>query len=382
MKKKVIIVQRRLTHYRVALFQMLKTELRDRGIELQLLVGVGNPRETRKEDSGELSWATQVPTRYFLNNKLCWQPTHQYLIEADLVIVTQENALIANHFLVLWPKRQFILAFWGHGANLQSHHPNGLKEKFKRWTTNRVDWWFAYSEKSLDLVVGSGFPANRVTVVNNSIDTTELQQHFESIADSETKSLRASLCLGNGPVGVFLGSLYTEKRLGFLFDAAERIRSRVDNFSLLIIGDGPERARVQAFCVGHQWAHWAGALRGREKVLHIATGQVMLNPGLVGLSMLDSFVCRVPMLTTDCKIHSPEIAYLENKYNGIMTVNDIDEYSNTTIELLKNTELLNSLQKGCEASAELFTLEKMVNRFADGISNALMYQLGGGNGAE
>ena len=61
-----------------------------------------------------------------------------------------ENKLIQNHLLLLGPRR-FRLAFWGHGANLQSDNPHGLKERFKRWTTNRVDWWFAYTQMSADL---------------------------------------------------------------------------------------------------------------------------------------------------------------------------------------------------------------------------------------
>ena len=190
--------------------------------------------------------------------------------------------------------------------------------------------------------------------------------------------------LDTGPVGIYLGSLYADKRLGFLLDAALGIRKSIPDFSLVIIGEGPEHERVKAFCDRHDWAHQVGARRGREKALYMAAGQIMLNPGLVGLGLgiLDSFACRVPILTTDCHIHSPEVAYLQNGYNGVMTSNTMDDYINTAIKTLENPDVLSALKIGCEASAELYTLDKMVSRFADGVSQALAYKSEGNNGAE
>ena len=219
----VIISQRRLTRYRITLFELLRTDLASRGIRLELLVGQGTSIEEQKRDAGVLDWAIQVPTFYFGGDRVCWQPIHRHVGGADLVVLTQENALFANHLLMLRP-RNFKLAFWGHGANLQSDRPNGFKERFKRWTTNRVDWWFAYTALSENLVKAAGFPANRITVLNNSVDTSELRCQKYSVSAEETFALRRSLGFGNGPVGVFVGSLYAGKRLDFLFAAAEAIQ--------------------------------------------------------------------------------------------------------------------------------------------------------------
>ena len=370
MKKKVTIVQRRLTHYRVAFFQSLRKVLEEREIELQLLIGVGTQEEKEKNDSGNISWAKQIATKYFFKNKLCWQPIHKYLSNSDLVIVTQENTHLANLLMILIP-RKFRLAFWGHGANLQSQHPNGIRERYKRWTTKRVDWWFAYSQLSAKLILETGFPAGQLTVVNNSIDTADFYHQLGLVSSAEIQSIKSSLGMTSGFVGVYIGSLYAVKRLNFLFSAAESIRNKLPTFNLLIIGDGPERCRVESFCEKHSWAHWTGALHGRKKAQHIASADVMLNPGAVGLGILDSFASQVPILTTDCKTHGPEIAYMENWSNGVMTSNSIDEYVKTAIKLLGSPESLNILRNGCKVSAELFTVKNMVNNFANGISSAL-----------
>lgn len=369
-RPRVVIVQRRLTHYRVPLFELLRDYLGKDGIQLDLLIGKERDREKAKKDSGAIPWAIQVPTHYYLGERVCWQPIHRHLIRADLVVVTQENALLANYLLMLQP-RKYKLAFWGHGANLQSENPNGLRERFKRWTTNRVDWWFAYTQMSADLVTAVGFPGTRVTVLKNAVDTSELAFQRQSVTAQETQALRESLGFGAGPVGVFVGSLYADKRLDFLFAAAEAIRSELPGFHLLIVGDGTERDKVQAWCAAHPWARWVGARFGREKVAYMSVAEIMLNPGLVGLGILDAFVCGVPMLTTDCGMHSPEIAYLENGTNGVMTADDLDAFVDASVRLLRNTQSLDTLRAGCVASAQEYTVENMARRFANGIEAAL-----------
>lgn len=370
----VCIVQRRLTHYRVPLFEALRDELAGRDIRLRVLAGQGTPAEAMKKDAGELAWAEPLATRYLAGGRLCWQPMHRHIRDADLVIVTQENKLLLNHLLLVAPRR-FRLAFWGHGANLQSGRPDGAKERFKRWTTRRVDWWFAYTRLSADLVQAAGFPADRTTVLNNAIDTAQMQQQRRSITPAELQALRDGLGFGAGPVGVFVGSLYADRQLDFLFSAAAAVRAEVPDFQLLVVGDGPDRARVQAACAAQPWARWVGVKTGREKVLHVALAQVMLNPGLVGLGILDAFACDTPLLTTESTAHGPEIAYLDQGVNGVMTARDVGAYANACVRLLRDPAALDALRAGCAASANEYTLQNMARRFAQGIERSLQGRL-------
>ncbi|EGV27654.1 glycosyl transferase group 1 [Thiorhodococcus drewsii AZ1] len=368
--RKVFISQRRLAQYRVPLFDHLLSLLLKENIDLSIVAGEGTLTEKNKRDAGHLAWVESIPTYYYASDRFCWQPLYRYLDDVDLLVMTQENKLLVNHLLLLAPRR-FKLAFWGHGANLQSDRPDGLKERFKRWTTNRVDWWFAYTRMSAQLVEQAGFPDSRITVLHNSVDTQSLQLLRLEVTPYDTQALRKSLGFGTGPVGVYLGSLYTEKRLDFLFETAGLIRQALPDFHLLIIGDGPERDKVRAWCSSNGWAQWVGARQGREKVAYFSMAQVMLNPGAVGLGILDSFVCRTPMLTTDCRLHGPEIAYLENGVNGWMTANEIESYVDICVRLLSDEQVLEHLRRGCDACAVEYTVENMAQRFADGIVNCL-----------
>jgi len=64
------------------------------------------------------------------------------------------------------------------------------------------------------------------------------------------------------------------------------------------------RQVVRDFAATRPWCKWAGARHGREKAQHLALAQVLLNPGMVGVGILDGFAMRLPLVTTDCGIHS------------------------------------------------------------------------------
>lgn len=370
-KPRVVIVQRRLTHYRVPFFSALRVELARRGVALDLLVGRGTDEEASKKDGGTLDWARTVPTYYAAGEKLCWQRLQPYLNGADLVIVTQENKLLHNFPLLLNGRRPFKLAFWGHGANLQSGNPRGLKERFKQWTSRRVDWWFAYTETSAKLVEATGFPLERITTVNNAVDTLQLIRYSQSITPDEIDAMRRELRLEPGPVGIFVGSLYPEKRLDFLFEAAQGLRARIPDFQLVVVGDGPQREKVRSWCEEHAWSRWLGVRQGREKVVCLKVAKIMLSPGALGLGVLDSFAAKLPAVVTCGTGHGPEIAYLENGKNGLITANNLDAYTHACATLLASTAELDKLGASCGRSALEYTEENMVKRFANGVCDSL-----------
>jgi glycosyltransferase involved in cell wall biosynthesis len=183
--------------------------------------------------------------------------------------------------------------------------------------------------------------------------------------------LLKELGLCGAHLGIFIGSLHKDKRLDFLFAAADLLHEKVKDFELLIIGDGPLNDEAARFTESRRWVRWVGARHGREKVLYASLGRVMLNPGMVGLGILDSYALGIPIVTTDCGIHSPEIAYLRSQENGLLTADDRDAFANGVISLLEDSPLAEKLCAGCLADAEKYTIENMLENFSDGIVKAL-----------
>ena len=366
---RVLVIQRRMTHYRVPFFDALKLALSKRDCELALAHGAPTQEERRKDDEGVVPWAEHLDTSYGLGGRICWQPFGNLLRDAELTVMTLENKLLYNLY-AQFVVRDRRVALWGHGANLQGSQ-HSLRERFKRRVARKADWWFGYTDLSVPLILRSGFPEDRITVLNNAVDTAQLRQMRASVDEAANALVRSSLQLQGACVGTFVGSLYKEKRVGFMLDAALAIKAKMPEFEFLVVGAGPDESRVQSFCAKHPWAKYLGTLQGQEKANILALSHVLINPGLVGLGLLDAFATAVPLVTTDCHLHSPEIAYLKNGENGLMTADSLADYVAAVVGLLQNPHALTLLRKGCERSAHQYNIENMASNFADGVLRCL-----------
>lgn len=367
--RKILVVQRRLTHYRVPFFEILKKVMYERNIELILAYGEPDFEEIKKQDEGEISWAKKLKTYYFLKGKICWQPFSHLVNEVDAIVITHENKLIFN-LIPQWFFKDKKIILWGHGENMQKKNPD-WKDSFKRGTANKADWWLAYTDMSVPLIEKSGFPQKRITVLNNTIDTQEFRKNYANLTNNKILEVRNKYKIIGDNIGIFIGSLYKEKRIDFLLESAILIKKSLPDFELIIAGDGKQKDLVIEYALKYEWIHYVGLVKGIEKATLLYLSKVMLNPGLVGLGILDSFLSNTPLVTTDCGLHSPEVVYLENMTNGLMTLNDLDVFSSNVISLFQNKKLLNEIREGCQLSGEKYTLENMAQNFTDGILNAL-----------
>jgi len=373
--KKVVILQHRLLHYRTKLFDQLRAVCDAKGIQLELVHGQASRREQVKKDEGSLPWARIVSNSFWElgERDIVWQPYPAELRNANLVVVMQESRILSNYPLLLsrlWSKRK--VGYWGHGKNFQSDAPSGLREQWKNFLLRRVDWWFAYTSMTVDILKTAGYPANQITQLDNAIDTSSFKADLASWNTDEIAAAKQGLGIdGDTPVGVFCGSLYADKKLDLLVSAADLIRQKMPAFALVVIGDGPSMPQMREAASTRPWMHLLGVRKGREKALYFRMGDVMLNPGLVGLHIVDAFCAGMVMMTTRTARHSPEVAYLRNGENGVYSDDTPQGYSQAVLDVIQDTARLQRMKASALADSEHYTLEHMVARFADGIEAAV-----------
>jgi glycosyltransferase involved in cell wall biosynthesis len=370
MTKRVLIIQRILTHYRQPFFEGLRKALAKEGVELSLLYGKSAEGQDKKKDEIDIEWATYIPTKAIKIGplELFWQPALPYLANKDLVIVEQANKNLINYYLTLRSKlRGKKFAYWGHGLNRQTN-PNDLRNRFKRLFINSPDWWFAYTSQVKGFIAAQGYPAARITAVENAIDTSELLKHKAAITPETLAEKRKSLNLGpESKVGLYVGGMYAEKRIDFLLEAVIEIKKLVPEFHLVAVGSGADAGKFEAAAAKHDWIHYAGPQFGEEKVKYFLLSDVFLMPGLVGLAVVDTFALETPLITTDYPFHSPEIGYLEHGVNGLIAENTLPSFIHAVTSTLNQPEELDRLRQGCRASYPKYTMEQMVENFKNGI---------------
>jgi glycosyltransferase involved in cell wall biosynthesis len=112
----------------------------------------------------------------------------------------------------------------------------------------------------------------RLTVVSRGVDTQLFCPARRSVA------LRRAWGAAPGDVVVAcVGRLAPEKNLGVVIEAYEAIARVMPRTRLVIVGEGPQRAELQARCPR---AHFAGARRGEDLAAHYASADLFLFPSL------------------------------------------------------------------------------------------------------
>jgi len=375
-RPRVMIIYKSLPEYRRRFYESLRARLAEMGVELQLVYGQAGVEDAKKNDCVDLPWATRVKNRIWRvgQRDVYWQPCLRLTRQADLVIVEQANRLLLNYVLLVL--RQLGLrrvAFWGHGRDFQAHGHFRMREWIKHRLTRHVDWWFAYNDTSVRVVQAAGYPAQRITNVQNAIDTRRLTEALQRTTPEQIQEMRARLGIRGQNVCIYTGGMYKDKRLEFLVHACDLLRVRVPDFEMIFVGSGPEAGVVREAAKTRPWMHFVGPQFDTAKVVYFAASKLLLMPGLVGLVALDAFALETPLVTTNVAYHSPEIEYVRDGANGVIVdpPEELEKYVSAVAGLLRDEPHRQKLIAGCRAARERYTNEAMVERFAGGIGSAL-----------
>lgn len=390
---RVLIVQQVFKQYRLAFFEKLAQQLAAHGVELTVAFSAARGEQQLKNDNinqpvGE--FCQRVALRQF--GPLVWQKVPD-LSSYDVVVTEQANRHLLNYWLLLrrlWLGRPKWVA-WGHGFNHQA--PTGLwsrgKEAVKRQLLRAPDAFFAYTAQVAKYVTAKGVAP--VTVLNNSVDTSQLAQAVQHLraakaatyaeqsqakhshaqqSHSQQSHAQQSHALQSASAAaqpactlLFCGSLYPDKQLPLLLSVAEALVQQGVVSKLIVLGDGPQRHLLEA--AQAPWLDYRGACFAEDKARAFAEADVFFNPGLLGLAVLDAFAAGLAVITTDYAGHSPEIAYLQHGYNGLVLPSD--QLISAMQQLLTDAPALARLNAGAAASAATYSLEAMVNAFVAGL---------------
>jgi glycosyltransferase involved in cell wall biosynthesis len=369
---RVLIIQAQMKHYRVPLFSRLFEILQRDGIELKVAYSAPHGLHGTVRDAGDLpSEIGQEVKGRWLAGRLIYQPLWREIASADLVITGHENKYLMNVWLFLLSALKLkTVALWGLGPCME-----GDQSKMSHWLREKaltaVDWYFGYTAGIVPYLTQHGVSPDRITPVQNAVDTGELRKDLESITEDEIEKAKSRLGISTGPVGIYCGILEPTKHLPFLVEATRLIRQRIPNFQLLVVGSGPDRSWLEDTAKANSWIHYLGQKFGQEKALALRMADIFVLPGRVGLAVLDSFAAGLPLFTTDLRIHGPEASYLVDGQNGRKTAHHLQAYADAVVEALSSPSLLEKLRRTATATASQYTIEAMAENFRYGIKQCL-----------
>ncbi|MET7514577.1 glycosyltransferase family 4 protein [Streptomyces sp. NPDC005480] len=374
-RPRVTFVTPMLSEFRHAFFRRLAEDLAD--VEVDLTVAHGRPYNSdmsSRADAVDMEGAVQLP-QFSLRvggRPLVYKRLGPLFHSSDVLVVDQalRNVELYPQLIRQRLGRGPVISMWDHGRTYskpQSQREQQLKFAF----TRQARWFFAYTEGGARSVVEHGFPQDRTTVVQNSIDTTAVRKAYEQVTSGQLARIRDEYDLTPGRTALYIGAISSTKRIRFLLEAADAVARLLPGFRLLVAGQGEEMATLQAWAARSAAVVPVGQAFGERKALLGAAAEVLLMPGLVGLCAVDSFALETPVVTTQWPYHGPEFEYLEDGRNALVAPDDPEQYAACVAELLGSPERLDAMRRECREDARRYTVEEMSRRFTDGLVRLL-----------
>ena len=342
-KIKVLIVQEKIPHYNVPVFNILN--------ELYDLTVIYSEEDVKNNVFNALFIPQTHFSKYF--NKRIINESNKY----DVIISTLQYrnmftylAMCANH------KHKNLL--WGIGvaAGYEIRYDSDPRRiTIYKKLIDKSDATIFYSDYPIDKYISLGIDKNKLFVAHNTvkINKIDLNQNRSNI--------------------LFIGTLYKEKRVDLLIDEYRKAFDKNNDVAdLLIIGDGPEKENIEQLINDYN-------LKNKVKMLGKITDEDVLakifpnvllciSPDQAGLSVQKAMGYGTVFVTKKDAITGGEIFDIDDGVNGIL-IDDFNEISDIIVDAHINRDKYVSMgDKAYEFYWNNRTVEKKANGFIEAIS--------------
>ena len=239
----------------------------------------------------------------------------------------------------------------------------GYELAIDRYLARRTDRIVTNSSGVREFYVERRIPADKFVVIPNGI------QPFSPPAETPREELLTELGLpSNARLIGAINRLWPQKRIKDLIWAADLLKSIREDSHLLIVGDGPQRWRLERYRDQVEIADRVHFLGERDDVPRLLAhfDCLWLGSGYEGQSnaIMEAMSAGVPVVATDIPGNRDLVVHEQTGY--LVPVGDRAGLGRWTNVLLDDTELA---RKFGEASrkrmAEDFSVEKMIERHVD-----------------
>ena len=291
---KLCIIYNFAQHYRTAIFRMIsenydcdfyfgenRTDIK--GIDCSQLKG-----DCKTIKSYENKWFKY----YFGMIKLLFREYHAFLVLGEERCISTWELLLLSK---LFPQKKVYL--WSHGKYGKE---GKLKTFVQRVFYGLADGTFLYGDYARKIMIESGFNANKLFVIKNSLDYDRQLELRKKITQS---SIYVDHFKNENKVLLFIGRLTGVKKLDMLLNSLKSLKELGRNYNLVLVGSGIEKENLmkQSVSLGIEDQLWFyGACYDEEKNAElIYNADLCVAPGNVGLTAMHTMVFGTPVLSHD-----------------------------------------------------------------------------------
>ena len=367
----VLAFQPRIAKYREKLWPEVKNVLDQKGIDFRLYVSRnGDPRQTGDAIDSQVA---EVGPKF---------RTFRGLRVHLTGLRELARSLGSNHVFAEFALRNldvFLLSLLPRGTRpsiaLMGHSPqfiegNRVVQLLRNLFLRRADWFFAYTPQECDRLELCGFPAERITVVNNTVDTDGLRESLDRVTEEDLCHFVNSRSLTPGKTGLFLGTIDGHKDIDYVLATARHLWLADPEFRVLIAGSGRDLSRVEQISDARPEIEILGRVVDSRKALALRAADIILCPRGIGLVAVDSLVAGVPIASLLGNKHGPEVDFLDRTTSFFAPSHTSPEgFAQFVLEAVSNPQRLDQMRLAGKTRADSLSIQTMSHSVANGISD-------------
>lgn len=222
--------------------------------------------------------------------------------------------------------------------------------------------------------------SDAVTAVSNFLKE-ETYRHFDVKKDihvfpnfvdfarfhrRQKEHFKQAIAPGDEKVLVHISNFRKVKRVEDVIHVFNKVREKVPS-KLLMIGDGPERAKAERTCRELTYCgdvRFLGKIDAVEEVLSIA--DLFLLPSTTesfGLAALEAMACEVPVISSNAG-GLPEVN-IHGETGFVTDIGDVENMARFALRLLKDGGMLEQFKKQALARAKQFDLKNILPQYLE-----------------
>jgi glycosyltransferase involved in cell wall biosynthesis len=269
----------------------------------------------------------------------------------------------------LWARRRrqpFVVALKGIIADERTHERGwvrallGLQARWERANCARADRVVVPSRYSAGVAARVyGVPPERIAVVPEPIDLDGWRRRFAEVGPGPPP----------GPVVLAVARMYPRKRLEDLLTAAARLRARIPDLRVRIVGEGPESARLRRLHaelrLGETVA-FLGEVSRRALAVEYMRARCFCLPTVqegFGLVFAEAMAAGLPVVA--CRASAVPELVLDGRTGLLVSPRRPDELASALERVLMDEALRRSLGSEGRRRVEALDLEPVARRFLE-----------------
>jgi glycosyltransferase involved in cell wall biosynthesis len=300
---KLAIVTNILAPYRLPLFEAMGRRVTD----LTVLLMAGR-EENRQWELHRPGFKSQVLPGFHVRRNgspVSWHLNHGVIAALrrfDPDIVVSGGFVAANLagylYCRLYGKAHVA---WAHLTLTDGAERSAVRRLIRRTLVRGSAGCIAESSEAAEAFLHYGTRPDRILTALMPFDTAQFHDGAARARQDPAWADRRGRF--RGPVVLAIGQIIPRKGYAELFRIYERVLKHVTPLSLLILGDGPERAKYEGFVAGREWGdvHFAGYVQSAEVPGYLALADAFVFPTLYdpyGLVLAEAMAAELPVLSS------------------------------------------------------------------------------------